>query len=195
MNEINSKYYSEKIYRIFEQLLNEFELIGKRIWGNPGGQSVDRDTFEVKNDLGTLWCSTIKWVRSGTSEINRKGIVATFPVKTNSETLGQIVEITIPFEFKRIFNNRAYGDEEFIEIRNYGKFTVGRSGIKKKDFFDFITLKDRNLINIDEENKEYITVFEIENGSMTKEEFSNSLVKFTCLIKEFKDGYRVKGLD
>ena len=36
MNEINSKYYLEKIYRIFEQLLNEFELIGKRIGGNPG---------------------------------------------------------------------------------------------------------------------------------------------------------------
>lgn len=190
MNEINIRYYSEKIFRIFEQSLNEFQLIGKRIWGNPGGNSEKRDTFEVENELGTLWCSTIEWVRAGTSEINRKGIIATLPVKTNSETLGQIVEVTIPFEFKRIFNSRAYGDKKLIEIRNYGKFTVGRSGIKKKDFFDFMTRKDKNLINIDEENKEYITVFTIENESMTKEEFASSLIKFTYLVKEFKEEYR-----
>ena len=193
MNQINNKYYSEQVYKIFEELLNEFELVGKRTWGNPGGQTDGRNTFEVKNDTGTVWCSTIEWAKAGTSKINRKGIVATVPVKNNNDTLGQIIEITIPFEFKRTFNNRAYEEDGLIEIRNYGKFTVGRSGLKKKDFFDFIKQKDNNLINFDEEDKEYITVFSITNGRIEKEEFSNSLIKFTYLIKEFKDGYRVKG--
>ncbi len=190
MKQINNQYYSEMICEIFGKLLNEFELVGKRIWGNPGGQSEEKNTFEVKNDVGIVWCSTIEWVKAGTSEINRKGIIATLPAKTNSETLGSIIDVTIPFEFKRTFNNRAYEEDGLIEIRNYGKFTVGRRGIKKEDFFNFIRQKDLNLINFDEENKEYITVFFIKDGRIENEEFANSLIRFTYLIKEFKEGYR-----
>ena len=194
MIQINNKHYSDQLYIKFQKLLSQFELIGKRIWGNPSGQTGGGDTFAVKNDIGIVWCSTIEFARADTMEINRKGIIATLPVKSNSETLGQIIEITIPFEFKRTFNNRAYEEDGLIEIRNYGKFTVGRSGIKKKDFFDFVRQKDKSLILIDEENKEYITVFSMKDKIMSKEEFANSLIKFTYLIKEFKEGYRVKGI-
>jgi hypothetical protein len=62
-----------------------------------------------------------------------------------SASLGQFVNLTIPFEFKRNYNTRAYKIGNSIEIRNYGKFTIGRRGLKKKDFFDYARVKANEI--------------------------------------------------
>lgn len=190
MKQINNEYYAKKIFEIFEGLLNQFKVINNKKWGNPAGQTDEMETFEIKNSEGTIWCSLIEWVNTGTLETNRVGLIATSPLENKTSSLGHIVEVTIPFEFNRRFNTRAYEENGLIEIRNYGKFTVGRKGIKKKEFFDFLRKKNKDLINIDEENKEYITVFSIKDRQLSKEDFANSLIKFTYLIKEFKDQKR-----
>ncbi|MBU3201566.1 hypothetical protein LL037_03655 [Clostridium estertheticum] len=52
-------------------------------------------------------------------------------------------------------------------------------------------LHSRSYLN---ENNKFrnidVHIDKIENESMTKEEFTNSLVKFTYLVKEFKEEYR-----
>lgn len=190
MKQINNEYYAKKIFEIFEGLLNQFKVINNKKWSNPAGQTDEMEIFEIKNSEGTIWCSLIEWANAGTLETNRVGLIATSPLENKTSSLGHIVEVTIPFEFNRRFNTRAYEENGLIEIRNYGKFTVGRKGIKKKEFFDFLRKKNKDLINIDEENKEYITVFSIKDGQLSKEDFANSLIKFTYLIKEFKDQKR-----
>ena len=190
MKQINNEYYAKKIFEIFEGLLNQFKIINNKKWGNPAGQTDEMETFEIKNNEGTIWCSLIEWTNAGTLETNRVGLIATIPLENKTSSLGHIVEVTIPFEFNRRFNTRAYKENGLVEIRNYGKFSIGRKGIKKKDFFDFLRKKNKDLINIDEEKKEYITVFSIKDGQLSKEDFANSLIKFTYLIKEFKDQKR-----
>lgn len=190
MKQINNEYYSKKIFKIFDDLLNQFNLIDIKEWGNPAGTTEELDIYEIKNNEGTVWASLIEWGNARTLETNRLGLVATTPSKNNLSSLGHIVEVTIPFEFNRRFNTRAYEEDGIIEIRNYGRFTVGRKGIKKKDFFDFVREKNKDLINIDEEDKEYITVFSIKDENLSKEDFANSLIRFTYLIKEFKDEKR-----
>lgn len=95
----------------------------------------------------------------------------------------------LQYEFKRTFNTRAYTDGNKVEIRDYGKVTVGRAGIKKTDFFNYMQEKHPELVFIDEENKMYLKVYEY-NGILLKEDFAAYTVKFTKLMDEFKKQYR-----
>jgi len=46
------------------------------------------------------------------------------------------------------------------------------------------------LLNYDEDNKQYIKVLEIKDERIPMEYFCNRLVMLTYIIKEFKDYYR-----
>jgi hypothetical protein len=145
-------------------------------------------TYEVTSSYGTVWCTLVKWYNAAGTEINRSGIITTMP-SDRKKSLGQITETTVPYYFSRSFNTRAFKDGNQIEIRNYGKFTVGRAGIKKSDFFNYVNSIDSNLICVDEEDKNHIIVFDISND-MSRYEFADQIVKFTLLIRNFKEQYR-----
>jgi len=83
----------------------------------------------------------------------------------------------------------VFKDSNHIEIRNYGKFTVGRAGLKKKDFFDYVNRIDPCMVHVDEEEKNYVIVFDIYKD-LTKDEFAEQIVRFTLLVNDFKQQYR-----
>ena len=188
MKQINTKDYAESFGKIVAKCLQEGKYVGDWIWGNPAGQSGSLPTYEVHLGEDKIWCTSITWASASAGVENRKGVMATYPSNTN-KTLGQVIEITIPYEFKRIYNTRAYTENNSYEIRSYGKYTVGRSGIKKQDFFDYIRGVDPTLIFIDEESKEYIKVFEYEETKSTSE-FITQLIKYFKLVDTFKRTYR-----
>jgi hypothetical protein len=188
MIEMNNEKYSEWFYKMCENQLKNFECIGDWKWGNPAGISDEQPTYEISAKNGTVWCSLVEWLESGSGTVNRCGITATLPSEKR-QSLGQIVDITIPYFFSRRFNTRAFKDGNHIEIRNYGKFTVGRAGLKKQDFFDYVNSVDSERIEIDEEGKEYIVVFDIYDD-LSSDDFAEQLVKFTILIRDFKLQYR-----
>ena len=189
MNQINTKEFAMKFYAICKDIIEDGRFVGERVWGDPAGLIGELPTYEISSNGIAIWCAMIQWVKAGSDEINRVGVITTMPNEKNS-SLGQIVNITVPFEFKRTYNTRAYRIGENIEIRNYGKFTIGRSGLKKKDFFEYARVKAPDMVFIDEENKEYIKVLELKNESMNKQKFLNAIIKFSLLIANFKEDYK-----
>lgn len=191
MDECNNIKVAKKIYKLFGDKLNEFKSVGLRELGNPAG-TTKLYTYEIKHNDRSLYCAQVQWVQSGTSEYNRCGILISLPSANPNESLGQITDIVIPYEFSRRFNCRAYEDNGLIELRSYGKYTIGRSSLKKNDFFDYIYKTNLTPLCIDEEGKRYVTIMHIENYLITKEEFAKSIFNFAFLIKGFKDIFRVK---
>jgi hypothetical protein len=187
MNETNTFEFAEAFNGMIEKLLIKCKCIGNRTWGNPAGQTGELPTYEIISKYGTVWCATIAWCDVHGNE-NRKGIIATFPVKTK-QTLGQIAEVIIPYEFSRRNNTRAFYEISKIEIRCYGKFTVGRAGLKKVDFFNYLNKINPQLIMLDEEGKQYINIFEYEDN-MSFNMFADQIVKFIVLVDGFKKQYR-----
>lgn len=172
---------------MIEEQFEKCKYVGDWAWGNPAGLSEAIPTYEVNSKYGIVWCAKISWTDSFGNE-NRKGILVTLPSKKN-QSLGQIVEVTIPYEFSRVFNTRAFCDNVKTEIRNNGKFTVGRAGLKKQDFFDYVAEVDPSRLLIDEEGKNYLTVFDYKS-KMSSESFSDQIVTFTLLVDNFKKRYR-----
>lgn len=187
MNQTNTFEFAEEFSEMIEKLLENCKCVGDWAWGNPAGQTGELPTYEIISKYGTIWCAMITWCNNHGNE-NRKGIITTFPV-SKTQTLGQIVEVTIPYEFSRLYNTRAFSDKNKIEIRNYGKFTVGRAGLKKSAFFEYVSRTVPQLMMLDEEDKQYINVFEYED-KMSFEMFADQIVKFTMLINEYKKQYR-----
>jgi len=189
MKQINTFEFAETFSKMTSELMQNFKYVGKWSWGNPSGIIKGLPTYEITSEYGTVWCSMITWCDRHGNE-NRECILTTLPSSKN-QSLGQIAEITIPYEFNRSFNTRAFGYENKIEIRNYGKFTVGRAGLKKLDFFNYLKLNKLNShsIMLDEENKQYIKVFEFKDILSTKA-FADQIVKFTLLIDDYKRQYR-----
>lgn len=130
-------------------------------------------------------CNNQMGGRSGI--INRQGFIGTYP--TNSHSLGQLVDITILFEYSRRFNTRAYRDGDDFEIRSYGKYTAGRSGLKKEDFFKYVFSIAPDYIKEDENHEYYVPVF-VYTYEMTKEQFANQLIRFTSILDSYKRRFR-----
>lgn len=191
MKECNTIAVVEKICKLFGDKLNEFKFVGLRKWGDPGGMS-SSDTYEIKYNDRSLYCAQVEWGQSRTSKPNRCGILISLPNSNPNESLGQITDIVIPYEFSRRFNCRAYEDNGRIELRSYGKYTIGRRSLKKDDFFDYIRKTNLTQLCIDEEGKRFVRIMYIDNYAITKEEFAKAVFDFTFLIKGFKDIYRVK---
>jgi hypothetical protein len=187
MKQINTYEFAESFTKMITKLFKECKGVGNWSWGNPAGLTKKLPTYEIKSKYGIVWCTSISWPDSSGNE-NRKGILVTLPV-TKTQSLGQIVEVTIPFEFSRLFNTRAFRDSAIIEIRNYGKFTVGRTGLKKQDFFDYVAKIEPTRLQKDEEGKSYVIVFEYRDNLSLKS-FSEQIVSFTLLVDNYKKQYR-----
>lgn len=184
MQQINTEEFATEFYNMIDNILiHNFKKVGDWQWGDPAGLSDEVPVYEINSKYGTVWCSTIIWTDPYGYE-NRKGVLATFPV-TKKPSLGQIVNIVIPYVFKRIYNTRAFYEKNDYEIRNYGKFTIGRASLKKETFFNYIAEVNHELIMIDEEGKKYINIFKYED-SLTPDLFAEQIVKFTLLIDRFK---------
>ena len=137
MVENNNKDYAMQFVNNIENILQKAKYIGKWNWGNPAGQGNGLDTYELVNKSGMkVWCTIIEYLNAGTGEPNRCGVLATYPVD-KKQSLGSILSVTIPYEFSKRFNSRAYSDGSCYELRNYGKITVGRTGIKRDNFFNY----------------------------------------------------------
>lgn len=189
MKECNNIVVAKKIYKLFGDKLNEFKFVGLRKWGDPAG-IINSDTYEIKCNNRSLYCTQVEWGQSGTMEPNRCGILISLPTFNVKESLGQITDIVIPYEFSRRFNCRAYEDNGRIELRSYGKYTIGRRSLKKDDFFDYIHKTNSAPLCIDEEGIRYVSIMYIDNYTIAKEEFAKATIDFAFLIKGFKDIYR-----
>lgn len=188
MIQINTKEFSELFSRKLEELLQKAEYVGEYSWGNPSGLSGKLPTYSIKIKDEEIWCAPITWLNAGNLVENRKGLIVTDATR-KQKSLGQVIEITIPYEFKRIYNTRAYVEGVHYEVRSYGKFTVGRKGLKKQDFFNYVREYDNMLICLDEENKEYIKIFEYDK-ELSYKEFVSQLYNYFKLIDTFKRNFR-----
>lgn len=182
---------ARKLISILGTVIDKFEYVGKRKWGNPSGDQQELDVYEITNGVDKVWLSTVEWCNASTGEINRCGIITTVPDYNLKNTLGQIFEMNIPFYFSKSFNTRVYEEGNTVEVRNYGKFTIGRRGLKREYFFNYLRENGfENEIEYDEDGKEYISVIKFENGNIDTQHLNERLIKCTNLLKEFKDYYR-----
>ncbi len=188
MNEANTKKFADEFCNMVQSLMIQFECIGNWKWGNPAGQTEPLPTYELITSSGyKVWCSIDEYVNAGTGVPNRKGILATFPVN-KQQSLGSVMSSMVPYKFSRIFNTRAYTNNDEVEIRNYGKVTVGRAGIKKEDFFEYMG-KFPQSVFLDEENRKYVIAYQYKER-MTKDDFAEQTYRLTKLLYEFKQQYR-----
>lgn len=190
MYKVDSKERTREIFSILETGLASFKKIGKRKWGNPSGVQQALDVYEIMHGEDIIWVSTIEWCNASSGEINRCGIISTLPDNSNN-TLGQILEVNMPYYFSKSFNTRVYEGKNSIEIRNYGKFTIGRRGLKRQYFFDYLRNNGEDKeICIDEDGKEYICIIKIEDDNIESQYIGQRLTKWTIVLKKFKDYYR-----
>lgn len=185
MEPINNKNEVTNIFNIFNSKIEEFACVGCKKWGDPAASDKYK-TYEIKyNDKKVLLAST-EWANSRSLQSNRYAILATIPSSQNNN-LGQVFNIVFPFTFSKKFSTRLYKDSNLIEIRNYGKFTIGRRGLKIKEFFNY--LRTHNLddeILLDENNKEYICMFKIKNMEIDTDYFIKRFVTMTYIVDDYK---------
>ncbi len=180
---------SEVTKRVYDAIMNVVKMFaskGQKYWGNPSGDIQLLDVYELDYDGKDIWVSGSAWVAAdGLDEVNRLGIITTPPKNDNStSTLGQVLEVNLPFYYSKRFNTRLYRDDEIIEIRNYGKFTVGRKGLKREMVFDFLSSKGYDdEILIDEAGLSYISILKFDDKTLTKDYVAERLVKLTYLIR------------
>lgn len=60
------------------------------------------------------------------------------------KSLGKIAVVLIPYEFSRRFNCRTYKADNTIEVRSYGKYTIGRKSLKKDDFLTIFVISTQH---------------------------------------------------
>ena len=189
MNEINTKDYAIQFCNMLNELMKKYEYVGDWNWGDPAGQTEPLPTYEVKTEEGEkVWCAIVEYTNSGTGVPNRRGILATYPSETR-KSLGSVMATMIPYNFSRTMNTRAYSDGNKVEIRDYGKHTVGRTGIKREDFFNYMEEQCADKVLLDEEDKKYVNVYSFD-GELTTEEFARQTVEFVNIIADYKKRYR-----
>jgi len=191
MNKVDNFETIKEIYELLEKAIKEnFAYIGRKKWGDPSGNCNELDVYEIGDGTNKVWLSTAMWPSASTGEINRCGIITTI-TNNMGNALSQILEINIPYYFSKSFNTRVYELGNEVEIRHYGRFTIGRRGLKKKYFFDYLREHGyEDEIKYDEEGKEYINFITLKNKNVDVELLKSRLIKLTMLLKEFKDYYR-----
>lgn len=188
MEPIDDSSLVKETYEVIMRNIRLFQYKGISKWGNPSGHSVTGEVYELTNDSNKIWVSGVQW---GPRSIS---IITTKAIGTLGNNVSQIVEIGFFFHFSKHANTRLYCDSDRIEIRNYGKFTIGRRSLKKLDFFDYLTNNGyADEIKIDEEGEPYVCIFIVMRGKgndLEKRYIAERLVKFTFMVKDFKDCYR-----
>lgn len=186
---IDSRIRAIEIFEdVQEKLKEDSEFIGYKVWGNPTG-SDNNKTYKLEIDNEVLWICYVSWSSSSGLGTNRKVILTSYPIEKPS--IGQVLEVAFPYEFSRKFNTRLYENENIIEVRNYGRFTIGRRGLKREVFFNYLRqegLEDEILIDAD--GKEYINIFRIQKDDLHCNYIKKQLVKWTNIINKFKTDQR-----
>jgi|GEM_PF-1486119 len=191
MNKVDSEKRIKEIFNVLENGIANFKKVGKRRWGNPSGTQEELNTYEIKQKEDSILVATTEWANASTGEINRSAILTTVFPEKNYNSLGQTLEINLPYYFSKRFNTRVYEDESLIEIRHYGNFTIGRKGLKKIYFFEYLRENGYdNEICIDEEGEEYVCIIRLNGNSIEPDYLGERLIKWTKIIKEYKDYYR-----
>lgn len=188
MKKVDDKHKTEMVISELEKVIKSFKCVGEYQWGNPAGLTPGLDVYEISDGVRKVWLSMIEWLDAGTFEPNRSGIIALIPEINQKGQLSQSFEMTIPYYFSKKFYTRLFEDDDNFEIRNYGKFTIGRTGLKMKYFFDY--LKENNYedeIKYDEDGKEYITILNFKKMTIEPVYLRERLLTCTFLVKEFKD--------
>ena len=177
---------------MLEKLMQSFKYIGDRIWSDSsGGASEGIPVYEIQTKDGNkLWCSIIEYGNSNTGEPNRRGILTTFPVD-KKQSLGSIMAAVMPYTYNRSVNTRAFTDGDAVEIRDYGKHTVGRAGIKREKFFNYMEQNYPGKVLLDEEDKKYVNVYQFK-GTLTAEKFAEQTYEMTSILNDYKQQYRNK---
>ena len=180
----------KQIYATIMEEIHKFKYIGKKKWGNPSGDIKLLDVFEIEEQGKKLWVSGIEWLNNGTQEIKSLGILCIPPV-TSTGTLGQVLEINLSLHSSNCFNTRMFEEKGLIEIRNYGKFTIGRKSLKREDFFNYLINHGyaQEIIK-DEKGNKFISALRIEQNNINKDYIAEQLVKIAYMVKEFKDYFR-----
>lgn len=186
MIQINTKAFADEFCSMLEALLKQFDYVGEKRWGDPSGVNGLLETYEITANHGKAWCALDEYGYAG--EVNRKGIVIDF-ASENKSFANPVATVFIPYDFSKRFYTRAYNQDNYYEIRNYGRFTVGRKPLKQKDFFDYVQKNYPELVFHDEENKLYIKAYHYRE-SMDKETFAEQTFSFLKLISDFKKQYR-----
>lgn len=188
MFKVDDKSKTKMIISELEKAIENFAYIGEYQWGDPAGTTEEIKVYEISDGDHKVWLSTIEWCDATTYEANRGGILATIPDEKKMSSLGQTFSTTMPYYFSKRFYTRVFEDDDMFEIRNYGKFTIGRVGLKMKYFFDY--LKENGYedeVKYDEEGKEYIVILKFKKGCIEPVYLKERLLKCTYLVKGFKD--------
>lgn len=182
MNKVDKCETISNLYESLQKSIEEnFKRIGKKKWGNPSGDHQELDVYEIEDGVNRVWLSTVKWSNASSGEENRCGVITTIADYNKGNTLSQIFEMNMPYYFSKSFNTRVYEEGHFIEIRNYGKFTIGRRGLKKQYFFDYLR-ENGYKDEIDEEGKEYISIIKLKKNDIDSELLKFRLIKWTVLL-------------
>ena len=173
-----------EIFNIIENEIKKGEYIGIRTWGDPAG-SYNDDTYALSNGEESIFVNLGEFYCAGSSYINRKVIGVCSPRK-DGQSLDTQLAVVLPYEYSKRFNTRIYENDINIQIRNYGRFTVGRKGLARKVFFDYLRNNGySDEINLDEEGKEFISILDV-NKNLDYETIVNSLIKWKNIIEKFK---------
>jgi len=184
MIEFNNKAFADEFCSIVEK----FDYIGEKIWGDASGQCFPVATYEITIKCEKIWCAVAEFCHTGTGEVNRNAIMIDF-ASENRNSASPIATVVFPYKFSRRFASRVYRQNNYYEIRSYGKFTVGRGSRKMSEFFDYMQKKYPELIFHDEKNKPYIKIYHY-HEIMDKETFKEQTFSFLNLISDFKKNYR-----
>lgn len=188
---VDSKVRAIEIFEeVQEKLKEDSEFIGYKVWGNPASHDNNK-TYKIEVDNEVLWICYVAWSSSSGLGTNRKVILTSYPIQNSS--VGQVLEVAFPYEFSRRFNTRLYENEQIIEVRNYGRFTIGRKGLKREVFFNYLRQEGlENEILLDADGKEYINIFRIQKDNLHGNYIKKQLVKWTNIINKFKTAQREK---
>ncbi|MBN9647597.1 hypothetical protein J0L31_11395 [Terrisporobacter glycolicus] len=182
---IDSEIRAIEIFEYIKDKIKEHsEFIGYKVWGNPA-DSDNNKTYKIEIDNEFIWICYVTWTSAATIQDNRKVILTAYPIEKSS--IGQVLEVAFPYEFSRRFNTRLYENENIIEVRNYGRFTIGRRSLKRKIFFNYLRtngLDDEILL--DGDGKEYINIFSIQKDNLQCNYIKKQLVKWTRIVNDFK---------
>lgn len=187
--ETNTRSFSIWFCEMVKGILQNAKYLGDKQWGSGGGAGL-LPTYEINTPDGeTVWCATVEYVHSGTGIPNRRGVIATFPA-TGKGSLPQPLAVVIPYEYGKKFNTLAYKNEDYIEIRNYGKITSGRNGFSRTDFFAWMEGKHPEKINVDQDGNQYFNVYQFEK-ELTAEQFSVQTYEAVRILSEVKSQGKV----
>ncbi len=190
MRAVDSKERAIEIFDLIGDKINKYPYVGEKKWGNPSGNQHIESAYEIRNSKESIWVSGTEWLEGDQKEVNRKALIITFPDE-KVETLGQVLEIVFPYNFTKRCNTRLYEGDNVVEIRNYGRFTIGRRSLKRECFFEY--LKDSGYseeILLDDDGNKYVAILTIQDRNIQNHYLGERLIFWSTMVKQYKDVMR-----